>query len=181
MANVLTQNIWYCDSLGILSASPVLVKGIMYYPNAVDGEFTLKWWDEVQPPTLYTRGATYTVTVSTDNTVTATASVFPSTWLDGNVVKCLKTTGSDSTKYGLIKTAGNNTAFVTHLAPFTTEASKVGDWDCYPTYNAFRGKASKAADTETSMWFPFGGDGFRFPNLALDDIDTSDVVIIYVG
>jgi hypothetical protein len=152
----------------------------MYYPNAVDGEFTLKWWDE-NDKTLRTSVCTYTVTVSTDNTVTATASVFPNTWLDGNVVKCLTTTGSDTGKYGLIKTAGNNTAFVTHLAPFTTEASKVGDWACYPTYSAFRGKASKASDTETSMWFPFGGDGFWFPNLAFDDCDTSDVVLIYVG
>lgn len=180
MANVLTQNIWYCDSLGIITPNPVLVKAIMYYPNAVDGEFTLKWWDE-GTRTTEARDITYTVTVSTDNTVTATTSAFPNTWLDGNVVKCLSTTGSDTGKYGLIKTAGNNTAFVTHLAPFTTEASKVGDWDQYTTYNAFRGKASKAADTETSMWFPFGGDGFWFPNLALDDIDTSDVVIIYVG
>ena len=182
MANVLTRNIWTCDSLGILSTGPVLVKAIMYYPAAVDGEFTMKWWDETQPPTLHAEKITYTNTlVSADHVVTATTSAFPSTWLDGNVVKCLKTTGSDSSKYGLIKTAGNNTAFTVHLIPFTVEASKVGDWDCYPTYTAFRGKASKAADTETSMWFPFGGDGVLFPNLALDDFDTSDVVIIYVG
>jgi hypothetical protein len=180
MANVLTENIWYCDSLGILSKGPVLVKAIMYYPNAVDGEFTLKWWNEGSR-TTEAIGVTYTITDSTDDTVTATTNAFPNTWLDGNVVKCEKTTGSDTGKYGLIKTAGNNTAFVTHLMPFTTEATKVGDWVQYTTYNAFRGKASKAADTETSMWFPFPGEGFRFPNLALDDIDTSDVVIIYVG
>jgi hypothetical protein len=181
MANVLTKNIWTCDSLGILSSDPVLVKAIMYYPNAVDGEFTLKWWDK-DSTTLQVRGCTYTITlVSSDHNVKATTNVFPSTWLDGNVVKCVDTTGSDTGKYGLIKTAGDNDEFVVHLAPFTAEASKLGDWDCYPTYTAFRGKASKAADTETSMWFPFGGDGFWFPNLALDDMDSSDVVIIYVG
>ena len=180
MANVLTKRILTLDSLGIVSNGPITVKGIMYYPNAVDGEFTLKWWDE-DSTTLMSGGCTYTITAATDNTVTATTNVFPNTWLDGNVVKCLKTTGSDWGKYGLIKTAGNNTAFVTHLAPFTTEASKVGEWACYPTYTAFRGKASKAADTETSMWFPFSGNGFEFPNLAFDDCDTSDVVIIYVG
>ena len=180
MSNVLTQNIWTLDSLGIISTKPVLVKGIMYYPNAVDGEFTLKWWDEAST-TLRSSVCTYTITTSTDDTVTATTSVFPNTWLDGNVVKCLTTSGSDTGAYGLIKTAGNNTAFVTHLSPFTAEESKVGDWACYPTYTAFRGKASKAADTETSMWFPFGGEGFWFPNLAFDDCDTSDVVIIYVG
>ena len=180
MANVLTRNIWTLDSLGIVSTGPVLVKAIMYYPNAVDGEFTLKWWNEMDS-TLVARNITYTVTTSTDNTVKATTNVFPNTWLDGNVVKCLRTTGSDTRVYGLIKTAGDNDEFVTHLAPFTTEATKVGDWDCYPTYTAFRGKASKAADTETSMWFPFGGNGFWFPNLALDDCDTSDQVIIYVG
>lgn len=181
MANVLTRNILTCDSLGIVSPGPVLVKAIMYYPAAVDGEFTLKWWNEMDS-TLTARNITYTNTlVSADHVVTATTSAFPSTWLDGNVVKCLRTTGSDTRSYGLIKTAGNNTAFTVHLIPFTVEASVVGDWDCYPTYTAFRGKASKASDTETSMWFPFGGNGFWFPNLALDDMDTSDVVIIYVG
>lgn len=181
MANVLTRNIWTCASLGIISTKPVWVKGIMYYPAAIDGEFTLKWWDE-DSPTLVASSITYTVTVSTDNTVTATTNAFPSTWIDGNVVKCIATTGSDKGKYGLIQTEGNNTRFVTWGAPFTTEASVVGDWHCYPTYTAFRGKASKATDTETSMWFPFGGEqGFQFPNLALDDFDTSDVIIIYVG
>lgn len=178
MANVLTQNIWTCDSLGIISDRPVLVKAIMYYPNAVDGEFTLKWWQEDQ--TIDLHNVTYTNTDSTDTTVTSTGN-FPNTWLDGNVVKIGQTTGSDTNKYGLIKTAGNNNAIVTHLMPFTTEASKVGDFYQFSTYTAFRGKASKAADTETSMWFPFGGNGFWFPNLALDDMDTSDVVIIYVG
>jgi len=183
MANVLTKNILECSSLGIISNGPIVVKGIMYYPAAIDGEFTLKWWDEVQPPTLYGKAITYTNTlVSADHVVTATTSAFPSTWIDGNVVKCLKTTGSDSGKYGLIKTAGNNTAFTVHLIPFTVEASVVGDWDCYPTYTAFRGHAPKGpTDAEYSMWFPFGGNGFEFPNLALDDFDTSDVVIIYVG
>ena len=181
MANVLTRNIWTCASLGIISDRPVLVRGIMYYPAAVDGEFTLKWWDE-DSTTLRSNGVTYTITTSTDDTVTASGGTpFPNTWLDGNVVKCLSTTGSDSGKVGLIQTAGNNTVFVTWESPFTAEAAKVGDWACYPTYTAFRGKASKAADTETSMWFPFGGDGFWFPNLALDDFDTSDVIIIYVG
>ena len=180
MSNVLTQNIWTCDSLGILSTKPVLVKGIMYIPDAVDAAFTLKWWDE-NSTTLRSSVCTYTVTVSTDNTVKATTNVFPNTWLDGNVVKCLTTSGTDTGKYGLIKTAGDNDEFVTHLAPFTTEATKVGDWACYPTYTAFQGKASKAADTETSMWFPFPGNGFWFPNLALDIKVAADIVIIYVG
>jgi len=181
MSNVQTANIWTLDTLGIISTKPVWVKGIMYYPNAVDDAFTLKWWDEAST-TLRSSVCTYTVTVSTDNTVTATTNVFPNTWLDGNVVKCLTTTGSDTGEYGLIQTAGNNTAFVTWGAPFTTEASKVGDWACYPSYTAFRGHAEKTADMEHSMWFPFCGErGFQFPNLALDSLSTSGVVILYLG
>jgi hypothetical protein len=154
----------------------------MYYPNAVDGEFTLKWWDETKPPTLRSTGVTTTITTSTDNTITASGGTpFPNTWLDGNVIKSTASTNANATKYGLIQTAGNNTVVVTWGSPFANHTAVVGDWDCYPTYTAFRGKASKAADTETSMWFPFGGNGFMFPNLALDDFDTSDVVIIYVG
>ena len=179
MANVLTRNIFSCDSLGIISHKPIFLKGINFYADAVDLAFQLKWWDE-SSNTTEAIGVTYTVTVSTDNTVTCVGNNFPNTWLDGNVVKCLKTTGSDTGKYGLIKTAGNNTAFVTHLAPFTTEASKVGDWVQYTTYNAFRGKMTKAADTEYSMWFPFPVP-IEFPNLALDSLGASCALDLYVG
>lgn len=180
MANVLTKRIFTVDSLGIISPAPIIVKAINFYPNAVDDAFQLKWWDE-DDNDLDSGLCTYTVTVSTDNTVTATTNVFPNTWVDGAVVKCIHTTGSDASKYGLIQTAGNNTAFVTWGAPFTTEASKKGKWQCYPTYNAFRGHAPKAADTEYSMLFTFGGNGFEFPNLALDSISTSAAIDIYVG
>ena len=179
MANVLTQNIWVCDSLGIISPGPVLVKAINFYPNAVADAFTLLWWDEATPAT-YVRGVTYTITTSTDDTVTSTGN-FASTWADGKVAKCLKTTGSDATVYGLIKTAGNNNAFVTHLSPFTAEASKVGDWDCYNTYTAFKMLQPTLANTHESKFVSFGGDGMWFPNLALDSLSTSAAVHIYVG
>ena len=179
MANVLTKNIFSCDSLGIISNKPITLKGINFYPDAVDAAFQLKWWDE-SSTTLWSAGVTYTVTVSTDNTVTASGGTpFPNTWLDGNVVKIITTTGSDTGKYGLIQTAGNNTVFVTWGAPFTTEASKVGEFRCFTTYNAFRGKMTKAADTEYSMWFPFPVP-ITFPNLALDSIGASSVVDLYV-
>lgn len=180
MANVLTANIWYCDSLGILSSDRVWVKAIAFQPNAVSDTFTLKWWDEASETTA-ARGVTYTITTSTDDTVTSTGN-FANTWLDGNVVKCLDTTGSDSGKYGLIKTAGNNNAFVTHLSPFTTEADKVGDWVQYTTYNAFIGTQPTATNTHATMWFPFPGErGFEFPNLALDALSTSAEIVIYLG
>lgn len=180
MANVLTRNIFSCDSLGIISHKPITLKGINFYADAVDLAFQLLWWDE-SSTTLNSAGVTYTITTSTDNTVTASGGTpFPSTWLDGNVVKCLSTTGSDTGKYGLIKTAGNNTVFVTHLNPFTTEATKTGHWACYPTYNAFRGKMTKAADTEFSMWFPFPIP-IELPNLALDSLGASSYVDLYVG
>lgn len=178
MANVLTQNIWNCDSLGILSKGPVLVKAIMFTGTAQAHAFELKWWNEGSR-TTEAIGVTYTITDSTDDTVTATTNAFPNTWLDGNVVKCEKTTGSDTGKYGLIKTAGNNTAFVTHLMPFTTEASKVGDWVQYTTYTAFKG--TQPTDTnEQGLWYTFPGDGFWFPNLALDSLSAGSIQI-YVG
>jgi len=182
MANTLFNNVWSLDTIGIVSETPVWVKGIMYYPNAVDGEFTLKSWD-TGSTTLNSGVITYTITTSTDDTITASGGTpLPSTWLDGNIIKCLSTTGSDTGVSGLIKTAGNNTVVVVHYSPFTTEAAKVGSFACYPSYTAFKGKASKAADTETSMWFPFPGErGFEFRNLALDDLDTSDVIILYLG
>ena len=177
MANVFTKNIWNCDSLGIVSPSPVLVRAIMFTGTAQANSFELKWWDEDNPTTLI-GGITYTITTSTDDTVTSTSN-FASAWADGNVAKCLKTTGSDSGVYGLIKTAGNNNAFVTHLSPFTAEADKVGDWANYPTYRAFLG--TQPTDTnEQGLWYTFPGEGFWFPNLALDALSAGSIQI-YVG
>jgi len=183
MANVLTRNIWECSEMGILSTGPVFIKAINFYPKAVSDTFILKWWDETQPPTLHAEKITYTNTlVSADHVVTATTSAFPSTWADGNVVKCLKTTGADSAKYGLIKTAGNNTAFTVHLIPFTVEGGKVGDWDCYPTYTAFKALQPTVTSTFQSFFYSFGGErGMGFPNLCLDTLATDAVVYIYVG
>jgi hypothetical protein len=180
MANVLTRNIWNCASLGIISPGPVLVKAIMYYPNAIDGAFTLKWWDE-DNPAVTTGPISYVASTSTDDTITSVGN-FPNTFLDGAVVKCLKTTGSDSGVYGLIQTAGSDDAIVLWGSPFTASATTyVGEFNSFPSYTAFRGHASNATDTETSMWFPFGKGGMVFPNLALDSLSTSDAIIIYVG
>ena len=75
------------------------------------------WWD-ASSTTLNSAAVTYTITTSTDDTITASGGTpFPNTWLDGNVIKCLSTTGSDTGVTGLIKTAGNNTVVVTHLCP----------------------------------------------------------------
>jgi hypothetical protein len=180
MANVLTRNIWNCNALGILSVSPVWVKGIMFYPTTQNHAFELKWWDEGDT-TLRTSVCTYTIDlVSADHHVKATTNVFPTTWLDGNVVKCLSTSGSDAGKYGLIKTAGDLDEFTAHLIPFTAEASKVGDWACYPSYTAFKGIQPKDTNQQ-SLWFPFGGErGFEFPNLALDSLDAGSIQI-YLG
>lgn len=178
MSNVLTKRIFSCDSLGIISPKPIVVRAIMFYPNAVDDAFQLKWWDEDNPTTVV-KGVTYTVTNSTDDTVTSTGN-FTSAWADGNVAKCLKTTGSDATKVGLIKTAGNNNAFVCHLSAFTVEANKVGNWANCPTYNAFRGHVYKVADMEQAQWYPMPGNGIEFPNLALDSLSSSAAIDIYV-
>ena len=178
MANILTKRILSCDSLGIISPCKIVVRGIMFYPAAVDDAFQLKWWDEDNPTTIL-KSATYTITTSTDDTITSNGN-FSNAWADGNVIKCLKTTGSDWGVYGLIQTAGDNNAVVIHLSPFTTEANKVGNFANYPTYNAFRAHSTKFADSETSLWFPFCGNGFEFPNLALDSLSSSAAVDIYV-
>jgi hypothetical protein len=168
--------------MGILAEGPVLVKAIAFHPADVTQVFTLKWWDERTPPTLQVRNCTYTIDlVGSDHHVKATTNVFPTTWLDGNVVRCITTTGSDTRKYGLIKTAGDLDEFTVHLIPFTAEATKVGDWDCYPTYTAFTSTLETVADSHRTHWYPFGGEGFWFPNLALDFLSASATVVIYVG
>ena len=180
MANVLTRNIWHCDSLGILSTTPVWVKAIMFYPNDENDAFELKWWDE-DSTTLNSGVITYTITTATDDTITASGGTpMPNTWLAGNVIKCLSTTGTDTGVTGLIKTAGTGTVVVTHLSPFTAE-TKVGTFACYPSYSAFKGKGPTDTN-EISQWFPFCGErGFEFHNLALNSMSATCTLTLYLG
>ena len=181
MANVLTQNIWNCDSMGILATYPVVIRAIAVHPADVSQVITLKWWDEVKPPTLRSTAVTTTITTSTDNTITASGGTpFPNTWLDGNVIRCTKSSNYNTGTYGLIKTAGNNTVLVTHLAPYTNDAAAVGDWDCYPSYTAFTHTGQTIADSHETKLYTFDGYGLKVPNLALDFLSASATVIIYV-
>lgn len=177
MANSMTGPVWNLDSLGIITTSGVWIRSIIFYPNAEGDAAQFLWWDE-NSPAVTTTDVTYTITVSTDNTVTSTGN-FPSTYADGKVVKIWKTSGSDAGKYGLIKTAGNNNAFVTHLAPFTTEANKVGSFYCLNTYNAI--KLMQPKDTnEHSLQISFPGPkGLWLPNLALDSLSSSATIALY--
>jgi hypothetical protein len=170
---------WGLDSLGILSTGPVWINSIIFYPSETDGAghtFVLKWWDE-NSATVTAYDITYTITTSTDDTITS-AGNFPSTWVDGYVIKCLKTTGSDTGKYGLIQTAGNDNAVVTHLSPFTAEADKVGKFDCYTTYTAIKGMQPKDTNEESKL-FTFT-QPLRFPNLALDSLSSGSSLLIYL-
>ena len=179
MSNTLTRNIWNCASLGIISPGPVLVKAIAVQTTDVSQVFTLKWWDE-DNPAVSKRAISYVASTSTDDTLTS-AGNFPNTFLDGAVVKCLKTTGSDNGVYGLIQTAGSADAIVLWGSPFTAAVTTyVGDFDSYPTYTAFTATLPTLADSHGTVWFPFGGEGMMFPNLALDAL-TAGSIQIYVG
>ena len=176
MANRMAHRIWDLDSLGIISSKPVFIHGYVFYPNQQADAAQFVYWDENDTPAAQSIGVTYTNTDSTDTTVTSTGN-FASTWADGKVAKITKTTGSDTGKYGLIKTAGNNNAFVTHLMPFTTEASKVGDFYCYTTYNALKLKHPNDTNEEGKFVLV----NFLFPNLALDSLSTSAGITLYIG
>lgn len=180
MANVLTRNIWSCASMGILSPSPVLVKAIALHPTDVSQVFTLKWWDE-DNPAVVTGPISYVVSTATDDTITA-AGKFPNTFLDGAVVKCLKTTGLDSGVYGLIQTAGSTNAIVLWGSPFTADTTAyTGSFESYPSYTAFTATLPTLADSHGTTWFPFGGEGMWFPNLAIDPATLAGTYTIYVG
>ena len=97
MANSLYGNVWVVDTPGIITDSPIWLRGIMLYPTSAPANiFYLNWWDEANPITgtsLAIPSATITGTNTFTNTDTS-ADVLTSAFADGAVLKIIGGTGS---------------------------------------------------------------------------------------
>jgi hypothetical protein len=183
MANALYGNTLYCDTVGIISKTPITVKAICFYPNQQADAIQFNWWDESNP--LAGSNIAFTATASTGTVTNASASADVMTsaaFPDGAVVKVIDSSGAAGNKtYHLIGTAGNDDRFVvTPTALWADEATIYYHVTAYPARAAFQFK--QPYDTnELSMWFTFGGDGLRLPNLTLETISSTCSAIVYIA
>jgi hypothetical protein len=156
----------------------------MLYPTSAPANiFYLNWWDEgnaIAATDIFVPSATITGT-NTFTNVDTNADVLTSAFADGAVLKIKGGTGSVlNHTYHLIDTAGDNDAIVTK-ASLTNEVGKAYKIIAYPGRTALKCIMDKDTN-QKSLWIPFDGErGFRFPNLALEDITNTATAILYLS
>jgi hypothetical protein len=183
MANSLYGNVWYVDTAGIISKSPIWIRGIMFYPNTQADAILFNWWDEAN--VLYegsfnASSDTGTITETNTSTHTLTSARFPAT----NVVQFLANSScvADNKTYHLIGTAGNDHRIIVDpTSTMTDESTKDYHVKVYPSRVAIH--MIQPADTnQYSMWMPFPGPkGFEFHNLVLESISSTCSAQLYLA
>lgn len=182
MGNSLYGNVWHIDTAGIISKTPIWLRGIMFYPNTQADAILLNWWDEGNPiassEMFFNATASSGTVTETDDTNPLTSTLFPAT----GVVRVLGGSGTTANHtYHLIGAAGNDHRII--IDPTSTWADE-GPFDyhtiTYPARVAIR--MIQPADTnQYSMWVPFPGPfGFRFPNLVLETISATCSAQLYL-
>lgn len=185
MANSTYGNTWYCDTVGIITKGPVCIKAICFCPNQQADAIQFNWWDEANPiATSKKFVGSVTTTSTTTFTDAATGGVLTSIYADGAVMRLFPPNlgggngSSANHTYHLITTAGDNNAIVV-ASSLTNEETKSQLIEAYPARVAFKFKQPNDTN-EQSLWFNFGGDGLRLPNLTLETISSSCSAIIYI-
>jgi hypothetical protein len=179
MANASYGNVLYCDTVGIISKTPVRIKAIEVDPSSVDGLVLFNYWDESNAATTLAMTASVsTGTVTNDDTAAdvLTSANFP----DGSVVKVIKSSGAAANMtYHLIGTAGNDDRIViTPTSTWADENNKYYTIASYPARRAF-GIATRHVDLCNEFRY-FGDEGIWFPNLILETA-TNAVATIYLA
>jgi hypothetical protein len=175
MANDTTSTplLYVCDTIGIISETPIYISSIYFIPNANADDVTFKQWNEDAPVAAGTK-ALKTGTITNGTTLTSTGNL-PSTVADGYIFH-IKSSSGAAANIGreVVTTAGDDDAVICSSAGWTNEASKVYSWTTYPTTTAFVLKGNSADTNSHQVHFPYPR---RFPNLSLDVIDGGTVYL----
>jgi hypothetical protein len=179
MANSTYGNTIYCDTAGILSQGPLIIRGILYVPHAITDVIDLNFWDEANPTAssnLFMTATASSGTVTNDDTAAdvLTSAAFPAT----SVVKVIKGSGSATYhRYHLIGTAGNDDRFIIDGSTWGDETSKTYEIISYPARAFFNATCTGITNDFSSQYYPLGG--VRVENLICETITSGAYAIIY--
>lgn len=186
MSNSTTGKIWKLTAAGLIKshlAGPVIIKHIIFEPNANADTFLLKYYDietEIAAGVDEIFSESETGEISSTDTLTISGGTFlPSTIVDGSVFEIVRSSGltANVSVPALVKTAGNDTAVTVHDDPWTDEASVAGySWKTYTSYDFLQGTVA----TITTLHYPLDGNGqgYKLPNLLLETITSGAVLYI---
>jgi membrane protein implicated in regulation of membrane protease activity len=192
MANQLYDKIWYVDTAGMLTRTPVWINAVTFVPNAVTDLALFHYWlsnlSEATSGTIF--GTTTTGTITNTDTLTLSAgTLLPSTIADGDFFAVTKSDGSANNYYDhadkgefvcLVKTAGNNTVVVVQDSPWTNESTKKYTWKVYTGLKAISLKQPTLTNAHESKHIVFPNGGIRLPNLACETMSASAYCLLYL-
>jgi len=193
MANAQYGKVWYVDTAGVLSRTPVRINAVTHYPAAVTDIALFHYWmpnlAEASGDTLMDQAETGTITGNDTLTVSA-GTYLPSTIAGGDFFAITYSNGSADNWYNktdkselvcLVKTAGNNTVVVVHDDPWTNEATKKYTWKVYTGLKAIAILQPTAANTMESKHIVFPNGGLWLPNLACETMTASSYCLVYLA
>jgi len=192
MSNQLYDKIWYVDTVGMLSRTPLWINAITFYPAAVTDIALFHYWlsylSEATSGTVF--GTSTTGTITGNDTLTLSAgALLPSTIADGDFFAIIKSDGAAANYYDyaskgefvcLVKAAGNNTAVVVWDDPWTDEATLKYTWKVYTGLKAFAFLQPTVTNTMESKHIFFPNGGVRVPNLACETMSSGAYCLLYL-
>lgn len=184
MSNVLRKSqVWTADTVGVLSAKPVRIKFIQFYPKAAADAFELDFWDTQASITSSDQQVTATITSNT--TFTATTAVLNGTQFPQySILRLISSNGSSANTISLpneghwhIVTTGGTGNTVITSAGLTNEVAVVYHICAYQNYVGFAGISQ--ATTMLDDYYFFGDKGLWLPNLYLKSLSSQ--AVLYIG
>jgi hypothetical protein len=193
MANQLYGKIWYVDTVGMLSRTPVWIQAVTFVPHAAADVALFHYWlPNLKEATSYSIfGTDHTGDITGNDTLTLSSGAhLPSTIADGDFFGITFSNGSTDNYYQkhdksefvcLVKTAGNNTAVTVWDDPWTNETGKLYTWNVYTGLKAISLAASTVTNDFPTQHIEWHEPNLRLPNLACEAMTSTGYCLIYLA
>ena len=189
MSNVTTGNPLVIDTEGVISAVPLVIRGILLKPNATGDSATFTYWYESDDPITNGDKKGQTVSVTASSGTFSSTGNFPTDNVNPNqIMRVIHTSSGNNVGYWQIATnADNNTITVDNPAQvlrqpvtLTDDTSKIYTWKIWEPriLTVIRG-SGLTGDTSLN-YIPFDDGGVWVPNLAMHSLSTSAVLYVFL-
>ena len=189
MANDTTGNPLYLDTEGIVSVRPLVIKKIIWKPNATGEATTFTYWATSEDPiTNGTKNAVTTTVTASTGTFASTGN-FPTANVNPNQVLVVsKTSSGDNIGIWQIATnADNDTITVDKPATIFGQSVTLADdttesysWKIFDVHTFLTVQGSGITGDTGLVQIDFLNGGITLPNLAMHTLSASGVAYIFL-
>jgi len=185
MANDITKNPVYLDTIGVITTEPLWIKKIVLVPETDGDVATLKFWIE-NPGTVRVHKKSVVASAAGVHTLTSTGnfdtSADPVEAIIGDAIHIYES--SSGNNIGTYEITDTTTPDSVDVYPgMTMEDDETYSWKIYASYPLANMK-SQLADGENPLLLNyelnFKGKGLYTPNLMLTALSKSAVLYVYL-